>query len=101
MKVAKAVLHRLGYTDVAVAKDGADALEKVKADPAGLDAFDIVLMDLHMPVMGGIECTKRLARALPGEQSSHHRGDSGRHSRESPGMFHLWFHLLPHETVQD
>ena len=55
MKVAKAVLHRLGYTDVATAKDGADALEKVKADPAGLDAFDIVLMDLHMPVMGGIE----------------------------------------------
>ena len=49
MKVAKAVLHRLGYTDVAVAKDGADALEKVKADPAGLDAFDIVLMDYTCP----------------------------------------------------
>ena len=65
MKVAKAVLHRLGYTDVATAKDGADALEKVKADPAGLDAFDIVLMDLHMPVMGGIECTKRLRELYP------------------------------------
>jgi CheY-like chemotaxis protein len=65
MKVAKAVLSRLGYTDVTAAKDGVDALEKVQADPAGLDAFDIVLMDLHMPNMGGIECTKRLRELYP------------------------------------
>ena len=50
MKVAKAVLSRLGHSDVTGAKDGVDALAKVQADPAGLDAFDIVLMDLHMPI---------------------------------------------------
>ena len=65
MKVAKAVLSRLGHSDVTGAKDGADALAKVQADPAGLDAFDIVLMDLHMPIMGGIECTQQLRKLYP------------------------------------
>jgi CheY-like chemotaxis protein len=65
MKVAKAVLSRLGHSDVTAAKDGADALAKVQADPAGLDAFDIVLMDLHMPIMGGIECTQQLRKLYP------------------------------------
>lgn len=65
MKVAKAVLSRLGHSDVTAAKDGSDALAKVQADPAGLDAFDIVLMDLHMPIMGGIECTQQLRKLYP------------------------------------
>ncbi|CAL55375.1 Signal transduction histidine kinase-related protein, C-terminal [Ostreococcus tauri] len=65
MKVARAVLSRLGYMDVTSAKDGAEALTKVKAEAKGLDAFDIVLMDLHMPNMGGIECAQSLRSEYP------------------------------------
>ena len=65
MKVAKAVLSRLGYADITAAKDGMDALSKVQGEERGLDAFDIVLMDLHMPIMGGIDCTKALRSQYP------------------------------------
>ena len=65
MKVAKAVLSRLGYADITAAKDGKDALSKVQDEAGGLDAFDIVLMDLHMPIMGGIDCTRALRAQYP------------------------------------
>ena len=38
---------------------------EVKAEAKGLDAFDIVLMDLHMPNMGGIECAQSLRSEYP------------------------------------
>jgi PAS domain S-box-containing protein len=45
--------------DVTVAAHGGEALEIIQQE-----SFDLVLMDLHMPVMGGIEATQ-LIRALP------------------------------------
>ena len=46
---------------VGLAKNGSEALEK-----AALLRPDIVLMDVHMPVMDGVEATGRLIESQPG-----------------------------------
>ncbi|MEL6188672.1 MAG: response regulator, partial [Myxococcota bacterium] len=61
-----AMLTRAGF-EVVVAPDGAEglgrALEAWRAD----NAFDVVLMDMSMPVMDGYEATQRLrAAGYPG-----------------------------------
>ncbi|OGN89120.1 MAG: hypothetical protein A2158_08635 [Chloroflexi bacterium RBG_13_46_14] len=45
------------------ASDGIEALEKIRQNPP-----DVVLMDLAMPVMGGLETTRRLKKEYPGIQ---------------------------------
>ncbi|MBO7686305.1 MAG: response regulator, partial [Kiritimatiellae bacterium] len=54
--VLKALLTRLGVSDIELAEDGKAALEKLEADPA----FDLVLSDMWMPVMDGAELVKRI-----------------------------------------
>jgi len=51
MVIAK-ILERAGH-EATIVGDGEQALEALKTGP-----FDITLMDLHMPVMGGIEAAK-------------------------------------------
>lgn len=56
--VARKMLTSLGMT-CAVASNGEEAVEAVKASMApGGQPLDIVLMDMSMPTMGGVEATQ-------------------------------------------
>ena len=49
-------LKKMGYTNVITAVNGQVALDTVKNHTD----IDLILMDINMPIMGGVEATKRL-----------------------------------------
>ncbi|MFZ6817084.1 ATP-binding protein [Undibacterium sp. Ji22W] len=61
-KVANMMLERLGYK-ASMANDGREAVDQILAADASLEPFDIVWMDLHMPVLDGLESTKIVRNA--------------------------------------
>jgi CheY-like chemotaxis protein len=52
--VAEATLQQWGV-EVTVAVNGAEAVETVEREQG---AFDVILMDMQMPVMGGLDATQ-------------------------------------------
>lgn len=61
-RILKTILDSSGYTSTVVS-NGLEALKEINSQ-----TFDLVLMDLEMPTMGGIEATKRI-RQIEHERS--------------------------------
>lgn len=53
------ILQRKGY-DVTIAQDGPEAISLVEKNP-----YDIIFMDIKMPIMNGVEAYKRIKKIRP------------------------------------
>lgn len=58
--IAQGLLEDMG-AKVNIANNGLDALELYKKEP---DKYDVILMDVQMPIMGGVMATKKLREDL-------------------------------------
>ncbi len=57
-KLMKAFLKKLGY-EITIASDGLEACQICESSH-----FDLVFMDLQMPIMGGIEATEKILESI-------------------------------------
>ncbi|MCW8999920.1 MAG: response regulator, partial [Kangiellaceae bacterium] len=55
----RAILFHLGVNSIEMEHDGYSAVERVKY---GATQFDLIILDLHMPKMDGLQCLRNLER---------------------------------------
>jgi signal transduction histidine kinase/CheY-like chemotaxis protein len=56
-KLGRLMLSKLGYPDADLAENGQEAVLKISTG-----AYDVVFMDLHMPIMGGQDATRAVRK---------------------------------------
>ncbi|MBL8435808.1 MAG: PAS domain-containing protein [Zoogloea sp.] len=101
--IARGLLEQLGAA-VSVAANGRLALDALQA--AGPESFDLVLMDLQMPVMDGLEATRQLRReprfrSLPiVAMTAHAMAEQRRQCREAGMDDHIAKPIVPEQLAE-